>query len=882
MVEWQAGRSKNIASASSSKTETSPLWKGQARRRFLRSPLLPLFFLVLLLTLLSGSLLLTAAIGQNRLAAENSQTELSSELVKMDARMREILIDNIWWDMATVSAFEKQDWYWIDENLGTWLLNAKGLYASYLLDGQDRVVFSAVDGQRVLSPTLEGFGDGLQPLIDEVRANKGLEPSLATGWYLYNGRVALIAVGDFTPEYEDDPPKVLSDASAPRPLLVIVCALEEPVIANLTASPLIPSLDVVSGEKSDMTYSQGFNYPQVQMPLFSNDGEEIGYMSWYPPRPGSELLQRIGWPLGGVLLIGVALLWMIVRRIQDAEKFKQAGASKVQALDETGQALEGSLRTVMQSIDNGIAVFDENRKLVLWNERFLRFTGYPREMVHPGTAADSLVRYLYSQENISAGELEEKVEEMMRPFNHPGRFSYDMVTPENRVVEVRQSRLPDGGLVRSYLDVTQRRQAEEELQISESRYRAVVDNQTEFICRRDSQGRFTFVNDAYCSFLGQRRSDLLGVRARQEIHPDDQAEVRRREKELGVECLAVTYKYRVKIKDRGWRWLEWSDKVLLSDSGEIEEIQSVGRDVTALNQAQEEALQLTKLASIGQVVAGVAHEITQPLNALAMAAENAMVACEAAQEDAQEYMYQKLEGIYGQAQRLHRIVEHLRQFNRKDQPARSSLELVSVVQQAVGLARRQVPLDGIELDVHVLDRTCPVQGWAFDLEQILLNLITNARDAIVERHHQETAQTEGKSINQLQPEFLENLSGRIVIEMEYQLPSGSHPPDGLRERRRKERTIKGQPTFVVRVKDNGIGLPQQAESTVFEPFFTTKAPGSGMGLGLALCHRKIQAMGGDIFARNDEEGAVFEILLPEQVALPEDEQPEDVVNTAAS
>ena len=109
-------------------------------------------------------------------------------------------------------------------------------------------------------------------------------------------------------------------------------------------------------------------------------------------------------------------------------------------------------------------------------------------------------------------------------------------------------------------------------------------------------------------------------------------------------------------------------------------------------------------------------------------------------------------------------------------------------------------------------------------------------------------------------------AGRITIEMALQpvdLEQGSFRPTGL----------KNQPFFVIRVSDNGVGLPPQVESTVFEPFFTTKAPGSGMGLGLALCQRKAVAMGGNIVARNGRDGAIFEIFLPEQAdSLDNEEQ----------
>ncbi len=257
------------------------------------------------------------------------------------------------------------------------------------------------------------------------------------------------------------------------------------------------------------------------------------------------------------------------------------------------------------------------------------------------------------------------------------------------------------------------------------------------------------------------------------------------------------------------------------------------RDITEQKALQVQLLQASKLATLGQMSAGIAHELNQPLNVIRMAAENALLRRQADGLDA-AYTEEKLATISKQSERMGKIINHLRSFSRLDKTHTEVFDLVAVAQQAADLLRDQFDADGIELDVRLPATPLEVRGHPNQIEHALLNLLNNARDAIQERGAPPNAPAAEK--------------GRIALEI---LTSGSKPPDPPATQIR------------LRVTDNGIGIPSANLARLFDPFFTTKAVGKGTGLGLAVSQNIVNAMGGQIVAANTAAGTCFEIKLPQ-------------------
>jgi len=250
----------------------------------------------------------------------------------------------------------------------------------------------------------------------------------------------------------------------------------------------------------------------------------------------------------------------------------------------------------------------------------------------------------------------------------------------------------------------------------------------------------------------------------------------------------------------------------LSELGEAERM---------LRATQDHAIQAGKLAVLGQMSAGIVHEIAQPLTAMRILSENARKLLSV--EEFAEADGNMIE-IGDLCRKAGSIVGELKGFAQKSVETFEPVLVGQVISDAVTLVRRESA--GVEFDVRPPSRPVWVSGNSVRLEQVLINLLRNSIDAMKDSAHR-----------------------RIIIRME------------LDERH-----------VVLRVRDTGSGISPQAVARLFEPFFTTKAPGHGLGLGLAISASIVQAMHGELRAANHAEGgAEFTLKLPLAPGHPERE-----------
>jgi two-component system NtrC family sensor kinase len=244
-------------------------------------------------------------------------------------------------------------------------------------------------------------------------------------------------------------------------------------------------------------------------------------------------------------------------------------------------------------------------------------------------------------------------------------------------------------------------------------------------------------------------------------------------------------------------------------------------DVTDQQVMESQLIQSEKLAAVGQLVSGVAHELNNPLTSIAGLSEFLLEQKELAQRDRGH-----LKVIHEQAERAGRIVRNLLTFARKGPAERSHVDLNELVQRTLILMSYDLRLKDIEVARDLAASLPEVLGDRHALQQVVLNLLTNAAQAVAE-----------------------------------------NPPE-------QPRTVSVQTWFDgrvhVRVADTGPGIPAAARSQLFTPFFTTKDPGQGTGLGLSISYSIIEAHGGHLVLEDAERGASFRVdLEPAPVGKPE-------------
>jgi PAS domain S-box-containing protein len=262
-------------------------------------------------------------------------------------------------------------------------------------------------------------------------------------------------------------------------------------------------------------------------------------------------------------------------------------------------------------------------------------------------------------------------------------------------------------------------------------------------------------------------------------------------------------------------------------SGQIVGVVGVGQDITELNkvrieqenerkEASKQLIQSSKLATLGEMATSVAHELNQPLNVIRMAAGNMRRRLSKGIIDPQ-YLNDKLLRIEEQTVRSAAIIDHMRMFGREATELPESIDPRAVVVNALDLVSEQLRLAGIEV-MTVLAEDCGyVMGHAIQIEQVILNLLTNARDAI------------------------DDGEGMAEITL---------------------RVFEGDKVVHISVQDTGGGIASDILDRIFEPFYTTKEMGKGTGLGLSVSYGIVRDMEGTIIAENVDDGARFTITLP--------------------
>jgi len=363
-------------------------------------------------------------------------------------------------------------------------------------------------------------------------------------------------------------------------------------------------------------------------------------------------------------------------------------------------------------------------------------------------------------------------------------------------------------------DITERRAIEKRLYQQQEFARRLIDSFPDLIFVVDPSRNYTFVSPKVKECLGFEPQEAIGIAFGENTHVEERAALLKVFDEVihGKQNFA-SIEIRVRHKQGDWRRLRCHFSPLFNESGKIEGVVISGRDITEVKRLEEQLIQAEKLAAMGQMLAGVAHELNNPLTAILGASE---LLRDRAGTD--ENTKRQLDMTHRQARRAARIVQNLLEFSRPAAPQKKALDLNAIVDRTLQLHEHSLKRNAIEVDFRQCQGMPPLIGDANQLIQVFLNLVSNAEQAIRE----------------VRP------SGRIQIRV----------------------GRVGQRLFAT-VQDDGVGIKPEVLAKIFDPFFTTKRPGGGTGLGLSICMSIIREHGGDIEAESlPAGGAAFTVYLP--------------------
>jgi PAS domain S-box-containing protein len=390
----------------------------------------------------------------------------------------------------------------------------------------------------------------------------------------------------------------------------------------------------------------------------------------------------------------------------------------------------------------------------------------------------------------------------------------------NTAAAVRDNR---GAVVRyqgAVMDVTERREIERRLHQQQEFARRLVDSFPDLILVLDITAHYTFVSPRSKEILGYEPQEIAAMEFGQCAHPEDMPSVQALYEDIvaGHQTFA-SLEIRVRHKLGDWRRIRFNFSPLWDTKGQNEGVVLSGRDVTDLKRLEEQLIQAEKLAAMGQMLAGVAHELNNPLTAIIGVTELLRE-----REGIDDPTKRQLDLTHRQARRAARIVQNLLEFSRPASPQKKTLDVNGLVERTLQLHEHSLRRNTIEVDFHPQTGLPGVIGDANQLIQVFLNLVTNAEQAIREVRD----------------------SGRIQIRL--------------------ARTAN---RITVTVQDDGVGIRPDALPRIFDPFYTTKRPGGGTGLGLSICMSIIREHGGNIEAETlPAGGSAFTIYLPIAVGPP--------------
>lgn len=472
---------------------------------------------------------------------------------------------------------------------------------------------------------------------------------------------------------------------------------------------------------------------------------------------------------------------------------------------------ENKYSILVNNSPTGIYI-DDNGKIVYANQRLSEIYGYPikellgiesRQLVHPD---DRCMTDRIRQKRLNGQDA-------------PPEYQARGITKDGQTLWInrRNTRIDYMGrpaILGNIVDVTERKQAEEalraseaELRTSEEKYRTLFEYEPNsvFVLEPESLA-IVDVNARGLACYGYEKEELIG-KCFLDLGPGHFTDGVLATTEPTCSTLCSAYpKIQHRRKDGGFFFVD----VYACQTKHSRKYGIIATtvDITDSLNRETQLIQASKMATLGEMATGVAHELNQPLSVIKTASGFLIRKIRKEEELKGEILLTLVEEIDSHVDRASKIINHMREFGRKSDVTKQKVAINEPLTKALEIFSQQLKLRDIEVIIQLGEDLPPILGDANRLEQVFINLLLNARDAIEDRWH----------------------------TVEY----------GKADKKILLRTSRKGDRVVVEIEDTGSGIPETILDKVFEPFFTTKDVGKGTGLGLSISYGIIQDYGGGI------------------------------------
>jgi PAS domain S-box-containing protein len=361
----------------------------------------------------------------------------------------------------------------------------------------------------------------------------------------------------------------------------------------------------------------------------------------------------------------------------------------------------------------------------------------------------------------------------------------------------------------SVVDITQRKLAEQTLEISEKKYRSMLNASPDGILIIDLKGVISEVSDIGLELFGaDSRDEMVGKKLSIYVSSEENKTIKEMIDNTMIEGRTQNIGLRIRKKDKTLFPGELSATLIQGPHGAPLSFMIIIRDISQRKKAETLQLHADRMANLGEMASGIAHEINQPLNIISMVLDKILFETARNENVKVEFIKEKSDKIFENIIRIRNIIDHIRAFSRShDDYILAEFNINTSIENGISMITEQYKHLGITLDLHLDQQIPQIVGNTYKFEQVIVNLLANAKDAVIERKNKD-------------PEY-DNMIVRI-------------------------RSFQVGPSIIVEIEDNGAGISDDDLDNVILPFYTTKDEGKGTGLGLSICYQIIREMGGTI------------------------------------